>query len=209
MRIAARYNKPCIVVRDSNDGLAKGSLRNPYGSPIKDLKELIGSSPYTNFALGHASAGGVGITINSFDNFVDWFNQQTSNLSFNENCYEINFDITPNDNNLEEMCQAIASVEHIWGGNNPQPIIYFHNIHISKKDIKIQGKNKDSIKFSINGITCVAFKSAELIDKLESMNDDLIIELIGKANLNEWMGKVSSQILVSNIEIKEDILTDF
>jgi len=35
------------------------------------------------------------------------------------------------------------------------------------------------------------------------------MEIVGKANLNEWMGTVTPQIFIENYEIMEDKLIDF
>lgn len=110
MRCSAKYHKPCVILRDGNDGLSKGSMRNPNGSPVEDLKELIGSSPYTNFVAGHASAAGCGIESCRLNEFVDWFNIQTKDLSFSENCYEVNFELTPFDNYFEHYVVQIVGL---------------------------------------------------------------------------------------------------
>lgn len=209
MKISDKYHKPCIVVRDGIDNLTKGSMRNPNGSPIENLKDLIGSSPYTNFVAGHASAAGLGIETPHFEDFINWFNRKTTDLKFNENCYEINFDVTPNDDYIAEMCMDLGGGEPYWGGNNPQPLIYVHNIYLKSNEIAIQGKNKDSIKFTCNGVACVMFKATDVIEKIKASGNDLKIDLVGKANLNEWMGHVSPQIIIDDIEVEENNLFTF
>lgn len=47
-----------------------------------------------------------------------------------------------------------------------------------------------------------------MIEELNQYNE-VVIEIVGKAKLNEWMGTVTSQIFIENYEIKEDRLTDF
>jgi hypothetical protein len=47
-----------------------------------------------------------------------------------------------------------------------------------------------------------------MIEELNQYNE-VVIEVVGKANLNEWMGTATSQIFIENYEIKEDRLTDF
>lgn len=47
-----------------------------------------------------------------------------------------------------------------------------------------------------------------MIEELKQYNE-VVIEVVGKANLNEWMGHCTSQIFIENYEIKEDNLLDF
>lgn len=71
------------------------------------------------------------------------------------------------------------------------------------------GKNKDTIKIMKNGIAYMKFFAKDLIAELDNYSNDLKLEVVGKANLNTWMGNVTPQIFVEQIDIKEDRLLDF
>lgn len=68
------------------------------------------------------------------------------------------------------------------------------------------GSNKDTIKFEYNGITFIKFKATDLIQEFEVLkerNNLLDITVVGRPNLNEWMGRKTPQLFVEDYEIKE------
>ena len=209
MKLSGEFHKPCLFLRASGDGLSKGSARNPNGSPISDLKEFYSDCPYVEWAFGHASAHGVAVQTNHLDDFVDWFNKKSSCYVFNENSYEVNFELTPSDTYFERLCTEIGHYDELWGGNNPTPMISMKQVHLKASDIKVQGKNQDSIKFDVGGVACVMFRCKDIINEINAAGDNLTINFVGKANLNEWMGKISAQLIIEDIEILEDNLLEF
>ena len=48
-------------------------------------------------------------------------------------------------------------------------------------------------------------------DMIEELNqyEEIGSEVVGEANLNEWMGTITPQIFIENYEIKKDNLLDF
>ena len=208
MKLSGEFHKPCLFLRASTDGLSKGSARNPNGSPISDLKSFYGDCPYVAWAFGHASAHGVAIQTNHLDDFVKWFNKKSSCYTFNENSYEVNFELRATDEYLDKLCTEVGHYDDLWGGNNPTPVISVRQVHLDFKDITIQGKNKDSIKFNVNGVACVMFRCKEIIEEL-SRHEHLTLNFVGKANLNEWNGHTSPQLIIEEIEIEENNLLEF
>lgn len=209
MKLSGEFHKPCLFLRASNDGLSKGSARNPNGSPISDLKEFYSDCPYVEWAFGHASAHGVAVQTNHLDDFVKWFNEKSSCYTFNENSYEVNFELRPTDTYFESLCTEIGHFDALWGGNNPTPIISMKQVHLKASDIKIQGKNQDSIKFDVNDVACVMFRCKDIINEINAAGNDLVINFIGKANLNSWLGKTSAQLIIEDIEILKDDPLEF
>jgi len=209
MKLSGEFHKPCLFLRASPDGLSKGSARNPNGSPISNLKEFYNGCPYVEWAFGHASAHGVAVQTSHLNDFIDWFNKKSSTFTFNENSYEVNFELRPTDDYFQALCTEIGKYDRLWGGNNPTPIISVKQVHLNKEEIAIQGKNQDSIKFMVNGVACVMFRCKEVIEQIQAIKEDLVINFVGKANLNEWNGRTSAQLIIEDIEIEEDNLLDF
>ena len=208
MKLSGEFHKPCLFLRASDDGLSKGSARNPNGSPISDLKDFYSSCPYVEWAFGHASAHGVAVQTKHLDDFVNWFNEKSSCFTFNENSYEINFDLRPTDDYFEELCTEIGEYDDLWGGNNPVPVISMKQVHLSKSDVTIQGKSQDSIKFILNGVACVMFKCKNIIEQIQE-DDEVCLNFIGRANLNTWMGRTSAQLIIDDIEVIKDNVMEF
>ena len=208
MKLSGEFHRPCLFLRAGSDGLSKGSARNPNGSPITDLKTFYSDCPYVKWAFGHASAHGVAVQTKYLDDFVKWFNEKSSKFTFNENSYEVNFELRPTDEYLYDLCMDIGRYDKLWGGNNPAPIISLQKVHLTNDDVKVQGKNSDSIKFTLNGVACVMFKCKEVIDQL-LVNKESIVSFVGKASINSWMGQKTPQLIIDEIEIIEDDILEF
>ena len=88
-----------------------------------------------------------------------------------------------------------------YGGQGiEEPLIAIENIHLSKRLVQSIGANKDTVKFTINGITYIKFKDETLLSKLTA-NDTMKVTVLGKANINEWAGEQTPQIIIENYEI--------
>mgnify|MGYP003443255602 FL=1 len=84
-------------------------------------------------------------------------------------------------------------------------MIFVGDINITKNDVNVIGKNNDTVKFMKNGITYIKFFAKDMIEELADL-DDIKIEVIGKVNVNCWMGKTSPQILIESYEIRDGSL---
>ena len=74
---------------------------------------------------------------------------------------------------------------------------------IHKNNIQCIGRNSDTLKIEKNGIVYIKFFARELIDDLMQYGDEIKITVVGTANVNEWMGTVTPQIFIKDIEIEE------
>ena len=70
-------------------------------------------------------------------------------------------------------------------------------------NLMTMGTNKDSIKISYNGIDYVKFKDLKFIEDLMN-NRTKKLTIYGRANLNEWMGKKSIQVFITDYELVDD-----
>lgn len=73
---------------------------------------------------------------------------------------------------------------------NKEPLIYIPNIYINSTSYSIIGANKDTLRFERNGVTYIKFHAGKLIEELGKYAEARI-SIVGKANLNEWMGRVT------------------
>ena len=67
------------------------------------------------------------------------------------------------------------------------------------------GSQKDTVKIMKNGIAYMKFKAKDMIEELNKYNN-IKMEVVGRANLNEWGGRVTPQIFIEEYEIKDDTL---
>ena len=86
--------------------------------------------------------------------------------------------------------------------HNPEPLIYIKDINLTPNDIQIIGKNKDTVKFEKFGITYIQFHAKQLIEDLSNLND-IKMEIVGKTNINEWMGRITPQVFIEGYEVSD------
>ncbi len=208
MRLASKYKRPTILTRLNEDGFLRGSARGIDNTGLKDFRGFLNESGLFEWNLGHAAAFGSSIHQRNLDKFIDYSNQKLSNIDFNENIYDVNFIFQATDSKLSDLIFEIGKYSDIWGTCNNEPLIYITDLFIDKNNIKIVGKKKDTIQIIKNNITYIKFHAEKLISELEK-NNEIKIEIIGKANLNKWNGNVTPQIFIDNYEIKESSILDF
>lgn len=200
MQLVTKYKKPVCVVRENSDGFLRGSARGVNHGPIPDLRQFFMNSGYFEYAVGHANAHGVSLRKNYLDNFFKYADTELENVDFNENVYEVDVIIDAENPCLNDIITELADLNEIWGQGMEEPLIAIENIHLSKNDVQGIGANKDTVKFTVNGITYIKFKDESLLDKLTA-NDTMKVTILGRANLNEWMGNKTPQIIIENYQI--------
>jgi len=67
------------------------------------------------------------------------------------------------------------------------------------------GKSADTVKIVKFGIAYMKFHAKEMLEELAKYNE-VKLEVVGRANLNEWMGHYTSQIFISNYQIEDGSL---
>ena len=67
------------------------------------------------------------------------------------------------------------------------------------------GKNQDTVKITKFGIAYMKFHAKDFIEELGKY-DEVKLEVVGRANLNEWGGTYTPQIFISNYQIEDNRL---
>ena len=206
MQLAAKYKKPTIVARTNTEGFDRGSARGLNDSELKDFKKFLTDSGYFEYAQGHANAFGVSISDKNLHDFHLYANEALKYFDFGENYYDINFEREANSSDLNALIKEIGSADGWWGQGNNEPIIYVKNIRFNKSEVQVMGKNQDTVKIFKNGIAYMKFFAKDFIKELEEAPDNLVLNVIGRANLNEWNSKVTPQIFIDDYEILDERL---
>lgn len=205
MKLAAKYKRPTIVARLNDEGEIKGSSRGLNESELISFKNFMDESGYFTFTAGHDNACGIGIMNSNLAAFHAYANEALAGIDFGENWYEVNFERIAADQDIENIIIDIARYEDIWGQQNNEPLIHIKDINITKNDIQVMGKNADTVKIVKFGITYIKFHAKEMLEELNKYNA-IKLEVVGRANLNEWMGTYTPQIFISNYQIEDDSL---
>lgn len=204
MNLVSKYQKPVLVVREDSQGFLKGSGRGEDKSELKDLKKFLTDSGYFDFAEGHANAFGVSIDKRNLDKFLNYANEALKNINFNEGVYEADFSFDCMDSDLLTAILQIGEHPEIWSNGNNEPYFAINNLKLSCDDTTVIGKNADTLKFEKNGVTYIMFKASKLIEEIQGKTD-FSLEVVGRANLNEWAGTVTPQIMIEDYNFKNCI----
>lgn len=210
MKLAAKYKKPTIVARMNAEGYDKGSIRGLNNSGLTSFKDFLTESGLCEYVQGHDNAAGISIEDRNLRALHEYANEKLKDINFNESCYSANFQRNCFENDIKDIIIDITNYPNIWGTGLPEPMIYITGIKVKPNDVQIMGRNKDTIKIINNGIAYMKFFGKEMIEELNKYEGPFVLDVIGKANMNEWMGNYTPQIFIENYEIKsikEDLLT--
>lgn len=82
-------------------------------------------------------------------------------------------------------------------------MIAITNLVVSPNEIKIIGKNKDTLRIEKNGITYIKFRAKDLIEELKGFSNEMDITLVGRPNINTWNNSITPQIFIVDYEIED------
>ena len=117
----------------------------------------------------------------------------------------MNFERIAADQDIEQLIYNIAEHEDLWGQGNPEPLIHIRDINITSRDVQVMGKSADTVKIVKFGIAYMKFHAKQMLEDLAKY-DVIKLEVVGRANLNEWMGQYTPQIFISNYQVEDGTL---
>jgi len=192
-RIARIYEKPCIVLSQSEKGLLKGSGRS-FGeydlfgivNECRDFLEKFG---------GHKAAIGLSLQKDNLKDFKERVEKNFSKNTYSKELLDleitgelhfsdINFDLT----NLIKQFEP-------YGQGNTKPKFISHNVKILKAET--MGKEAEHLRFSFlqDGIVMsgVKFKSRE------AFKDGQVVSITYTVNENHFRGNVNLQLMIDKV----------
>jgi single-stranded-DNA-specific exonuclease len=203
MKVMNNYHKPVILGRKDSEGYIKGSIRNNDKSELKDFKAFLEKTRLFDYVQGHANAAGASIHEANVDTFLKIADEELADIDFNEGVYSVDFIFDCWDN-FGDLIDELDSWKEIWGQGCGEPNIVVENIPLSKEKISIMGKTGDTIKFTCNGIEYIQFHAKETIKELME-RDNFEITIMGRGSINNFMGKETPQIIISDYNIRDSI----
>lgn len=200
MNVVSKYHKPVMIGRRNNDNEIQGSIRSDGNfAGLPSFKKFLEDSGLVTYTAGHDNAAGWGLNGDKLDALLSYANHNLKAEDF-ENCYIVDYILDGNDYN-DELLGCLAAHPEYFGNHIDEPMIVITNIPL--QNVSVMGADKSSIKISYNGIDYVKFKDTDFIEEVMK-NRMKKLTVYGRANLNEWMGKQSVQIFISDYELKED-----
>ena len=208
-QLSQRYKRPTIVARLNDEGYIRGSIRGLSNSELKSFKEYLDSTGLCEYVQGHDNAAGISILNQNLSELHSRANKDFLEYNFGDDYYEVDFERQAMNNDLEKLITDIANHKDLWSQQNNEPMIYVKDLHFTKADIQVMGKNADTLKIVKNGIAYMKFFAKNMIEELKAIDGDIKMEVVGRANLNTLMGHVTPQIFIENYEIKKDSIYEF
>lgn len=212
MKLADTIKRPVIIVKEiERDGekILSGSCRNFDNSPVEDLKKLILDTNEFIFCSGHGNAAGLAIKPENVEAAKNKFEKLLSSKNFNVPM-PCDFVIDSSDLNVN-LINEIDGAKWIWGTGVKEPKFAIENITVKRSDLHIQGKNDDSIAFTIDGIKFVQFKMQDdnpillfASDWGEDDEDEITFNIVGELEISEYKGIYTPQVTIKDSFIYEE-----
>ena len=201
-QLANKFKIPTLVGRRNSEGKLRGSIRGLNDSELKDFKKFLTDSGLFDFVQGHANAAGYAIDGDKIDALLNYANTSLATVNFGENVHDVNFSRVGSDGDLAALITEIGSYANIWGQNTGEPLIHVSHIKVDPAAVRIMGANKDTVRIDYNGISFMKFRAGDLIEELQNNSDSIEMEVVGRANLNEWGGRYTPQLFIDDYDIK-------
>lgn len=147
----------------------------------------------------HANAFGVFLTPDQIDDIRNYFDIHYQSSVFTDVIYEVDYWFHTGETINYDMLYEIASYNELWGNSIPQPKFAI-DLNYTAAEIRVMGSDNSSLKISHDGVDFVAFKCKDLIAQLQAQPQGHIT-IIGRPQLNEWMGRKTVQVIIDDIEI--------
>ena len=95
---------------------------------------------------------------------------------------------------------TIADMEDLWGQNVSEPLLCIEHLKVSADMVTVYQKRDNTLKISLpNGISLMKFRATDdECYKLQNTPGYYEMNVVGRANKNEWMGNVTAQIFIED-----------
>lgn len=212
MKIADKYNKPCLLLRrqklrDDGGMFYGGSCRNFDHSPIDSLKNELDSTNLFEFVQGHDNAAGFSINRNNVEKAISRINTMWENIDFTA-YYEVDFDKDVSEIDIS-FVKEIDDIKDLFGQGIKEPYVHISNIPVVKEDTFVMGKESNSWKVIYNDeLAFVKFsvdkEKDAIINNMFSDTDGFLgtMDVIGTVSLNNYKGILTPQVIVKDYEFK-------
>lgn len=213
-KLMAKYQRPCcMLTKVDKDGLIsyQGSARGCDMVGVTEFKDICASTGVVDYTIGHQGAFGLGITAGRHDEregevfgenicqFLDKTDEILKDMP-DEPIYYVDYLWRPNDVNPEAILE-IADMDKYWGKDMQPALVAIKGLQITKSQLTMMASNTMKITLP-NGVAMIKFRTPdEEFDKLYSENGYVEVNVVAECNANEWMGNVSPQLMIKDMEI--------
>ncbi|QZY34595.1 single-stranded-DNA-specific exonuclease RecJ [Bacillus amyloliquefaciens] len=202
--LANEYKKPVLLTRksDEEEGVLSGSIRGYEDGYIKDFKKELTDTGLFEFVKGHPNAAGFAIKRENLILVNEVLNEKFKDVETGEEVQNVDFEIPANQLRKEFLIK-LYSYKDYWGYKVEEPLVAITELEVDVDQIEHIGKkNKTTVKFKHGDIEYIRFKSdTEYFEKITQSNGTLILNVVGKARVNEYKGRQTPQIEIYDLEV--------
>ena len=205
MELLKKYKKPTLVLRPKSDGngglIYAGSGRGKANGDFDSLFGMLRKSDLCEYVEGHDMAHGVAVKAENMGKLIEYANETLKDIEFDVEEIEVDY-IFNNATINQEMIMQFGKVIDIYGNGIPQPKFAF-KLNVAKSAINFIGKKQETMRISLNGVDFLKFGASDIYNEIQKNPSHLYeLVMVGRAQVNEWNGRVTPQIMVDEAEIK-------
>ncbi|MDY7904142.1 single-stranded-DNA-specific exonuclease RecJ [Bacillus sp. AG1] len=204
-QLAEEYKKPVLLARNDPEkgkDILSGSIRGYNKGFIKDFKKVLMDTGLFEFVEGHPNAAGFAIKRQNLILANKVLNEKFKDIDIEEDVQNVDFEIPANQLRKEFLIK-LYSYKDYWGYKVEEPLVAITELEVDVDQIEHIGKkNKTTVKFKHGDIEYIRFKSdTDYFEKITQSNGTLILNVVGKARVNEYKGRQTPQIEIYDLEV--------
>lgn len=172
-KIASKYMKPCVILKQYDDNTYGGSARNYSSMSVIEstMKLFIESGLFDKeqINLGHPNAHGVRILTDNLVPARDWLNEKLRHVDF-DLVYPVDY-VIPFRRLDPKIVLKVGKLQSAWGNSIPAPRFAITNVKTKVEEIELLGEKANIIRIKKGDITFIKFyANAAEADKMRLKN---------------------------------------
>ena len=203
--LMSEFQRPVLILSETTHEGKKawaGSARGYEKSQLTDFRQFCRDSGFFYLCEGHANAWGAGILDENIYDFIRWSNDKLKDIEFSPS-YRVDF-IYPANTARPQTILDLGDHHELWGQNMEEPLIAIENAKVSKEMITLMSRDKNpTLKIMLpTGIACIKFRSSEEeYQNLCSENGCVVLNIIGRPEVNHYYNTITPQLLITDYEV--------
>lgn len=205
-KLMGKYQRPvCVLSRtiQNEEVVYQGSARGCEVAGIENFMAICEKTGLPTYCVGHDNAFGLGLKETDIEQFLIQTDELLKDIS-GEPTYYCDYVFSNRAVDGDKIID-IATHPELWGKDMNEPIIGIKGLQITKEMLTLMAKNTLKIQVTPN-VSLIKFSvSDEEFQQLYSENGSVEINVVGTCNANEWMGNVSAQLMITDLEVIDKV----
>lgn len=200
-KLMAKYQRPVILLRETDEGTWAGSARGVNGSLLTNFKKLNLDSDCVVYAQGHPNAHGVCFKPENISKYLEYTDTALADIDFSP-AYKVDAIYQGGDFPQADV-KILSKYRSVWGQEIPEPLLAITNVAVHKGNVTLMSPDKKpTIKISLpNGVECIKFKATSEEYEALTAGGCVHVNIVGTCDLNVYYSKETAQIIIKDYEI--------